>query len=117
MSFVIARRQLRNLKKPETKFRSVFVKKLKEIPHSFWESIQQKTINGTPDIIGCVRGMFVALELKASKNSKVSDLQAFKIEKIKVAFGFARVVSPENAEEVLKEIRCLNSNVPFSITQ
>ncbi len=91
------------MQKPETVFRAKLRPKLEAIPGSFWESIQQKTIIGTPDILGCVRGRFVALELKSS-GGKVSELQKLKLERIAACGGIAMVVSPENAEQVLREL-------------
>jgi hypothetical protein len=87
--------------KPETVFRAKFTKRLKAIPHSTWESIQQKTIQGTPDILGCVLGFFVGLELKATASSGPTELQQLKLERIKAAKGLAFVVHPGNADFVI----------------
>lgn len=92
-------------KKPETLFRARFQKKLDEIPGSWWESIQQKAIQGTPDILGCVGGAFVALELKATPTSKITALQQLKLGRIDEAGGIAWVVHPENAEDILTILR------------
>lgn len=81
--------------------------RLEAIPNSWWESIQQKTIQGTPDILGCINGFFVALELKATSLDKPTPLQALKIQRIVSSNGVAFVVNPDNLEatlEVLKEI-------------
>lgn len=94
------------MQKPETVFRAKLRPKLEAIPDSFWESIQQKTIIATPDILGCVRGWFVALELKSSGGS-ATELQKLKLERIERAGGIARVVFPENADEVLAFLRGL----------
>jgi len=91
---------------PERKFRDKIMPKLKKIPDSWWESIQQMTIRGTPDILGCVKGNFVALELKAKKG-KPSKLQELKIKKINEAGGVGRIVYPDNFDEIYKEILCL----------
>ena len=87
--------------KPETKFRAKFRKRLEAIPYSWWESIQQKSIHGTPDILGCVHGHFVGLELKASIDAPISALQKVKIHRIREAHGIAMVVYPENADEAI----------------
>lgn len=91
------------MQKPETVFRTKLRPKLEAIPDSFWESIQQKTIIGTPDILGCVRGYFVALELK-SRGGVVTVLQELKLKRIRAAGGFAFVVDPDNADSVLKKL-------------
>lgn len=82
--------------KGETKFRQRVDKFLKTIPDSWFESIQQKSINGSPDKIGVIAGLFVALELKASKKAGVTELQKYKLQKIVDAGGIGLVVYPEN---------------------
>jgi hypothetical protein len=88
--------------KPETVFRRKLQKKLDQLPKSWFESIQQKTISGTPDILGCVAGRFVALELKADEKSPISALQELKLERIREAGGVGLVVHPGNAEVAMK---------------
>jgi hypothetical protein len=86
--------------KPETVFRNgqviPFLKKLK---HTFYQSIQQMAISGTPDILLCVRGRFVALELK-SKGGKPTALQNYVLDQITKADGISLVASPTNWSEV-----------------
>ena len=87
--------------KPETVFRQKVTKWLEaNLPGSWFESIQQIAIRGTPDLLGCVRGRFVALELKASETSPVQELQKLKLERIASAGGVALLVYPENWESV-----------------
>jgi hypothetical protein len=87
--------------KPETKFRAKFDKKLKLVPKSWFESIQQKAIQGTPDKLGCVNGYFVGLELKATPQGQPTKLQELKLSGIVAAGGVACVVHPGNADEVI----------------
>jgi hypothetical protein len=80
--------------KPETRFRinqvDPFLKKLKGI----WaESIQQVSISGTPDKLMCIRGKFVALELK-SDDGELSPLQKDKRFLIERAGGVYIAASP-----------------------
>lgn len=49
--------------------------------------------NGTPDILACVNGYFLAIEVKA-QNGTPSALQLVKIDDIRKAGGFAYVVYP-----------------------
>jgi hypothetical protein len=95
--------------KPETIFRQKVDRKLKTIPLSWWESIQQRTIHGTPDKIGVVNGRFVALELKATPTSKTTELQIKKIRDINKANGLGYIVHPGNVDEVIEDIinRCI----------
>lgn len=58
--------------------------------------------NGTPDILACVNGYFLAIEVKAD-NGKPTPLQLVKIEDIRKAGGFAYVAYPSGWER-LKDI-------------
>ena len=53
---------------------------------------------GTPDIIACVNGYFVAVEVKA-ENGKPSQLQLHHIEQIKKAGGVAYILYPKDFED------------------
>lgn len=48
---------------------------------------------GTPDILACINGYFVAIEVKA-QNGKPSELQLAKINDVRQAGGFGYVVYP-----------------------
>lgn len=63
--------------------------------------------NGCPDVICCLNGKFIALEVKADKGI-VSKLQEHSIKQIKNSGGIAEVV--RSVDEVKKIIECLNSN-------
>lgn len=51
------------------------------------------TKSGIPDILACVNGYFVAIEIKA-QNGKPSELQLYNVKKIREAGGFAIVLYP-----------------------
>jgi len=56
---------------------------------------------GTPDILACVNGRFVAIEVKAKgKLSTVSKLQQYQIDTINSSGGFA--IAVDNLEDVKK---------------
>ncbi len=57
---------------------------------------------GTPDILACVNGYFLAIEVKA-QNGKASELQLVKVDAIRKAGGFAYVVYPSGWDK-LKDI-------------
>ena len=57
---------------------------------------------GVPDILACVNGHFLAIEVKAEQG-RVSELQRLNIERINICGGVAVVVKPSNFEE-LKQI-------------
>lgn len=54
---------------------------------------------GVPDVLACVSGMFVALELKADKG-KQSPLQKYNEEQVKKSRGRHYVVTPQNMKLV-----------------
>ena len=87
--------------KPETKFRqSKVIPFISTLPNTTHFSVQQQAIRGTPDILACINGKFIALELKA-ENGVVSLLQAKKLSDIDNAGGLALVVTPSNWKLVL----------------
>lgn len=78
----------------EKDFQRFVLKKLREIPSTYWIKINDKVTAGIPDIIGCVAGIFVAIELKTK--SKVTALQAYTLRRIDSANGQAFVANPDN---------------------
>lgn len=93
--------------KPETNFRKRFVPKLKQIPRTMVISIQQLSLVGTPDLLLCVNGRFVAIELKASATSKISPLQKRNLDLITEAGGYGFICYPENEAEILEAIKMI----------
>lgn len=86
--------------KPETRFRqSVVLPFLKTLRRTVVFPIQQLAIRGTPDLLLCCSGRFVALELK-SEGGKLSALQRYNLECVRQAGGYAIVASPSNWREV-----------------
>lgn len=53
---------------------------------------------GTPDIIACVNGHFVAVEVKA-ENGKPSELQRYHIQQINKAGGYGVILYPKDFEQ------------------
>jgi len=56
--------------------------------------------SGVPDIVGCYRGYFFAIECKAGAN-KPTALQDRELQRIRAAGGFAAVINENNINEVL----------------
>lgn len=92
---------------PETLFKIRFRKELDKIPLSWWVKIQQISLRGVPDFLGCVAGQFVALELKKDSKAKPTALQTLILRTIAAVGGYATVVHPENMEEILVKLRRL----------
>lgn len=61
------------------------------------------TKEGIPDILCCVNGYFVAIEVKA-QNGKPSPLQLYNVREIRKAGGFAFVLYPSGYEQFKKFI-------------
>ena len=61
---------------------------------------------GTPDILACINGHFVAVEVKA-ENGKPSELQLYHIEQIKKAGGYAVILYPKDFENFKKDVENL----------
>jgi Holliday junction resolvase len=61
--------------------------------------------SGIPDIVGCYRGHFFAVECKAG-NNKPTALQERELQRIRDAGGFAFLVNEENLEALEQ---CLTS--------
>jgi penicillin-binding protein-related factor A (putative recombinase) len=96
------------LKKPETIFKERVLPKLRKLPNSWFEKIQQVSLSGTPDIIGCLNGRFIAIELKKDAISRIEPLQVHKLNKIEKSGGIALVVYPENWEESYEFLKSLD---------
>lgn len=58
---------------------------------------------GIPDLIGCINGKFVAIEVKAS-NGKLSPLQVRTLNKITSAGGYAVAVYPDQFDELKEKL-------------
>jgi len=90
--------------KPETLFKKKVVKILSSLPHTKVFVIQQVAKRGDPDLLVCVKGKFVALELKRSGVKKGSPLQEHILTQVIKALGYARICTPENFNQILMEI-------------
>lgn len=89
---------------PETRFRlNVVDKGLRAIPRSYWVKIQAGSITGVPDILGCVNGRMVALELKTN-DGVATPMQKYRLGKFQAAGAFAEIVRPDNWSRVLARL-------------
>lgn len=79
----------------------------KTYPKAVWYKISDKFISGIPDIIGCLEGKFIAIELKR-KGNKPTALQEYNINAINVAGGLA--FWTDNLEEIKEEIKWHSKN-------
>lgn len=75
----------------------------------YWAG-SQFTKNGIPDILACVNGYFVGIEVKA-QNGKPSELQLHTIKQIRKSGGFAFVLYPSGYEQFKEFINNLNKEI------
>lgn len=68
------------------------------------------TKTGIPDILACINGYFLAVEVKA-KNGKPSELQKYHVKKINDAGGYAIILYPQDWELFKQLVKRLNSHV------
>ena len=80
-------------KKKETLFKEKVQDDLRKIPNCWFVKVQQVSVRGTPDILACVNGVFVAIELK-TETGKLEELQEYNLRKIQDARGIAFVIIP-----------------------
>ncbi len=66
--------------------------------------------SGVPDILGCLNGRLIGLEVKSS-TGKPSELQLHVIREIIKAGGYAVVVSPKNWDSVQKDLIKISNGV------
>ena len=85
---------------PEGRVKAKVVKQLKALgAYYFYPVTSGYGGSGVPDIVGCYRGCFFAIECKAGKN-KPTPLQAKNIDSIAAAGGLVWVVNEENVSDV-----------------
>ena len=75
----------------------------------YWAGAQY-TKSGIPDILACVNGYFVGIEVKA-EDGKASPLQLLNVQKIRAAGGFAFVLYPSAFEKFKRFIDDLNRDI------
>lgn len=66
------------------------------------------TKDGIPDILACINGYFLAIEVKA-RNGRPSELQKYNVVKINGSGGYAIILYPDQYEEFKQLVKCLNT--------
>lgn len=91
-------------RKPETVFTVRVKTDLRRMfPDCFVEKIQQRATRGTPDIVACVRGWFIGLEIKTD-GGRVTAVQDYVLRKIRLAGGAGLVVTPATWPAILEQL-------------
>lgn len=78
----------------------------------------RNTRAGVPDILACVNGRFVAIEVKA-ENGRATELQKWNCEKIRESGGIAIVLYPADWDKFVELVNQLrggetNASKPFA---
>jgi penicillin-binding protein-related factor A (putative recombinase) len=85
---------------PEAKVKKQVVQQLKLLDaYYFYPVTGGYGRSGVPDIVGCYKGKFFAIECKAGTN-KPTPLQALNLEQIMLTGGIALVINEENVDLV-----------------
>jgi len=92
-------------KKSETKFKEVVQKDLRLLGCWFFKT-QERSRRGIPDIIACMRGVFIAIELK-DEGKKLDTLQEYTLNNIALAGGIAIWTTPSMWPYHLDGLRAL----------
>jgi hypothetical protein len=94
-------------KGPETRLVHLIIKALEDnFPGAYFRKIHGNPFQhvGIPDIIGCIHGLFIGLEVKTDEG-KVSEVQKLEGVAIKTAEGvWAIVRSPEVAVVTVRKV-------------
>jgi len=85
---------------PEAKVKKKVVQQLKLLDaYYFYPVTGGYGRSGVPDIVGCYKGKFFAIECKAG-NNKPTPLQTLNLEQIMLTGGIALVINEENVDTV-----------------
>lgn len=90
---------------PETRFKKRVLDDLKTIPEIWFVKVQQRALRGIPDILLCLAGRFMAIELKKDEFERPDPLQTYNLKKIEEAGGRSFVAFPKNWSQVFFEIK------------
>ncbi len=96
---------------PETRFKNKIQPQLKGLRGSWWVKVQQRSIRGTPDILGTIHGRIIALELKKNDKETPSALQQYNVDRINKLGGYAAIVCPENWKMVFNDLREISDGI------
>jgi hypothetical protein len=94
-------------KKPETVFKERILKRLEELPNTWALKTQERSKRGIPDLLLCMDGLFVAIELKKSDKDDPDPLQEWNLDCIVKAGGVAITCYPENWVAVFNYLKKL----------
>ncbi len=98
--------------KQETKFKDKVRKDLKTLSSCWFFKTQETSIRGIPDYILCLRGWFIALELKPEADIELDALQEYNIKCIiEDGEGIGMRVDPTNWPQTFKNLQSISQGV------
>jgi hypothetical protein len=92
----------------EKQFQEKVKEDLRLLPETYFLKTQERGRRGVPDILACIRGKFVAIELKA-ETGRLAPIQKNTLEKIAMSGGIAFVAKPSTWEMQLRMLSDLAS--------
>jgi Holliday junction resolvase len=101
-------------RKPETIFKEQVLKDLKVFPNGYFEKIQQVGKRGTPDILGCLNGYAVVIELKKDAKAKPDKLQVHKLKQYQRASALVFVACPATWGEIYKRLTIISTEGQYA---
>lgn len=93
-------------KQAETKFKERVIADLRTLQGTWFFKTQEVSLHGIPDLIICIWGLFIAIELKRGKKERPDNIQSYTLGQIrKKAHGVTYVAFPENWDEIFEELK------------
>jgi len=97
-----------NNKKPEKKVQAEIIKYLKE-QGIYYAKTMRMSMNGVPDILCCIDGHFVGIEVKAEgKREEITPLQTENLADIRLSKGYG--MCTDNVNDVIEMIERIKRN-------
>ena len=88
----------------ESAFKEKVIRDLKTLSECWFIKTQERGRRGTPDLLICLRGKFVAIELKR-EDGEVTPLQLHTLSKIADAQGMHAVMTPSMWPDYFKRLK------------
>lgn len=78
---------------------------------AWWVNVHGSGVgrNGIADILACYRGWFLAVECKAPKGGRLTKLQRYELDKVKLAAGVAIVV--QHVEHLVAVLDAIDAEI------
>ena len=92
-------------KQAETNFKERVLRDLATLPGIWFFKTQMRATRGIPDVIICLHGHFVALELKRSAKEGPTKLQEHILKQISAAHGLSMLAHPTNWDNIFSTLK------------